>query len=46
MQDIYTAIDTMVVVVLTDINFVVNTPIITDQAEQQDVYEGYSNVGG
>ncbi|EKV10970.1 hypothetical protein PDIG_54580 [Penicillium digitatum PHI26] len=41
--DIYTAIDTMVVVVLTDINFVVNTPIITDQAEQQDVYEGYSN---
>lgn len=35
----------MVAVVLTDVNFMTNTPIITDQAEEQDVYEGYSNVG-
>ncbi|KAJ5892945.1 hypothetical protein N7504_009636 [Penicillium tannophilum] len=41
--DIYTEIDTMVTVVLTDVEFTVNTPIITDQAEEQDVYEGYSN---
>lgn len=45
MQDIYTVMDTMVAVVLTDVNFMTNTPIITDQAEEQDVYEGYSNVG-
>lgn len=45
MQDIYTTMDTMVAVVLTDVNFMTNTPIITDQAEVQDVYEGYSNVG-
>ncbi|KAJ6018055.1 hypothetical protein N7451_001434 [Penicillium sp. IBT 35674x] len=41
--DIYTEIDTMVTVVLTDVEFTVNTPIIIDQAEEQDVYEGYSN---
>ncbi|KAJ5608615.1 hypothetical protein N7537_005234 [Penicillium hordei] len=41
--DIYTKMDTMVAVVLTDVNFMTNTPIITDQAEEQDVYEGYSN---
>ncbi|KAJ5494636.1 hypothetical protein N7463_010723 [Penicillium fimorum] len=41
--DIYTEMDTMVTVVLTDVNFMTNTPIITDQAAQQDVYEGYSN---
>ncbi|CAI7598830.1 unnamed protein product [Penicillium palitans] len=41
--DIYTTMDTMVAVVLTDVNFMTNTPIITDQAEVQDVYEGYSN---
>lgn len=35
----------MVTVVLTDVKSTVNTPIITDQAEEQDVYEGYSNVG-
>ncbi|KAJ6043518.1 uncharacterized protein N7446_001717 [Penicillium canescens] len=40
---IYTEIDTMVAVVLTDVKFMTNTPIITDQAEEQDVYEGYSN---
>lgn len=45
-QDIYTEIDTMVTVVLTNVKFMTNTPIITDQAEEQDVYEGYSNVGG
>lgn len=45
MQDIYTVMDTMVAVVLTDVNFMTNTPIITDQAEEQDVYEGYANVG-
>jgi hypothetical protein len=44
-QDIYTEIDTMVTVVLTNVKFTTNTPIITDQAEEQDVYEGYSNVG-
>jgi hypothetical protein len=44
-QDIYTEIDTMVTVVLTNVKFMTNTPIITDQAEEQDVYEGYSNVG-
>jgi hypothetical protein len=44
-QDLYTEIDTMVTVVLTNVNFMVNTPIITDQAGEQDVYEGYSNVG-
>lgn len=37
--------DTMVAVVLTDVEFMTNTPIITDQAEEQNVYEGYSNVG-
>ncbi|KAJ6143012.1 hypothetical protein N7471_002465 [Penicillium samsonianum] len=41
--DIYTEIDTMVAVVLTDVKFMTNTPIITDQAEEQNVYEGYSN---
>ncbi|KAJ5372004.1 hypothetical protein N7517_004010 [Penicillium concentricum] len=41
--DIYTQMDTMVAVVLTDVNFMTNTPIITGQVEQQDVYEGYSN---
>jgi hypothetical protein len=35
----------MVAVILTDIKFTINTPIITGQAEQQEVYEGYSNVG-
>ncbi|PYI02681.1 hypothetical protein BO78DRAFT_400387 [Aspergillus sclerotiicarbonarius CBS 121057] len=43
MRDVYTEIDTMVTVVLTDVSFMTNTPIITDQAEEQDVYEGYSN---
>ncbi|PWY66368.1 hypothetical protein BO94DRAFT_540653 [Aspergillus sclerotioniger CBS 115572] len=33
----------MVTVVLTDVSFMTNTPVITDQAEEQDVYEGYSN---
>ncbi|KAJ5530270.1 hypothetical protein N7527_003663 [Penicillium freii] len=42
--DIYTKMDTMVAVILTDVNFMTNTPIITDQAEEQDVYEGYSNL--
>jgi hypothetical protein len=37
--------DTMVAVVLTDVKLMTNTPIITDQAEEQNVYEGYSNVG-
>jgi hypothetical protein len=37
--------DMMVAVVLTDVKFMTNTPTITDQTEQQDVYEGYSNVG-
>ncbi|KGO74323.1 hypothetical protein PITC_008470 [Penicillium italicum] len=41
--DIYTEMDTMVAVVLTNVNFMTNTPIITDQAKEQDVYEGYSN---
>ncbi|OQD86877.1 hypothetical protein PENSOL_c084G03980 [Penicillium solitum] len=41
--DIYTKMDTMVAVVLTDVNFMTNTPIITDQADEQEVYEGYSN---
>lgn len=45
MQDIYTKMDTMVAVILTDVNFMTNTPIITDQADEQEVYEGYSNVG-
>ena len=44
-QHIYTELDTMVAVVLTDVKFMTNTPIITDQAEEQEVYEGYSNVG-
>jgi hypothetical protein len=44
-QHIYTELDTMVAVVLTDVKFMTNTPIITDQAEEQKVYEGYSNVG-
>ncbi|OOG00385.1 hypothetical protein ASPCADRAFT_158371 [Aspergillus carbonarius ITEM 5010] len=43
MRDVYTEIDTMVTVVLTDVSFMTNTPIITDEAEEQDVYEGYSN---
>ncbi|KAJ5403150.1 uncharacterized protein N7487_009046 [Penicillium crustosum] len=43
MQDIYTKMDTMVAVILTDVNFMTNTPIITDQADEQEVYEGYSN---
>ncbi|KAJ5426447.1 hypothetical protein N7465_001517 [Penicillium sp. CMV-2018d] len=42
--DMYTKMDTMVAVILTDVNFMTNTPIITDQAEEQDVYEGYSNL--
>ncbi|KAJ5968220.1 hypothetical protein N7501_004468 [Penicillium viridicatum] len=42
--NVYTKMDTMVAVVLTDVNFMTNTPIITDQAEEQDVYEGYSNL--
>ncbi|CAI7590630.1 unnamed protein product [Penicillium glandicola] len=41
--DIYFEMDTIVTVVLTNVNFMTNTPIITDQAEEQDVYEGYSN---
>ncbi|KAK4864390.1 hypothetical protein LT330_009917 [Penicillium expansum] len=41
--DIYTEIDTMVTVILTNVNFMTNTPIIAGQTEQQDVYEGYSN---
>lgn len=44
-QDIYTEMDMMVAVVLTDVKFMANTPIITDQSEEQDVYEGYSTVG-
>ncbi|CEJ62412.1 hypothetical protein PMG11_10912 [Penicillium brasilianum] len=40
---IYTEMDTMVAVVLTDVKFMTNTAIITDQAEEQNVYEGYSN---
>jgi hypothetical protein len=44
-QAIYTEMDTMVTVVLTDVKFMTNTPIIIDQAEEQNVYEGYSNVG-
>lgn len=35
----------MVTVILTNVNFMTNTPIIAGQTEQQDVYEGYSNVG-
>ncbi|OKO97280.1 hypothetical protein PENSUB_10074 [Penicillium subrubescens] len=42
-QDVYTEMDTMVAVVLTDVKFMTNTATITDQTEQQDVYEGYSN---
>ncbi|GLI75539.1 hypothetical protein PoHVEF18_003796 [Penicillium ochrochloron] len=41
--DVYTEMDTMVAVVLTDVKFMTNTPTITDQTQQQDVYEGYSN---
>jgi hypothetical protein len=44
-QDVYAEMDAMATVVLTDVKFMTNTPIITDQTEQQDVYEGYSNVG-
>ena len=44
-QDVYTEIDTMVTVVLSNVNFMSNTPIINGQPEQQEVYEGYSNVG-
>lgn len=44
-QDVYTEMDTMVTVVLTDVKFMTNTPVITDQTEEQHVYEGYSNVG-
>lgn len=44
-QAIYTEMDTMVAVVLTDVKFMTNTAIITNQAEEQNVYEGYSNVG-
>ncbi|RAL13907.1 uncharacterized protein BO97DRAFT_366327 [Aspergillus homomorphus CBS 101889] len=42
-RDVYSEIDTIVIVVLTNINFMTNTPVITDQADQQTVYEGYSN---
>ncbi|CAG7940543.1 unnamed protein product [Penicillium salamii] len=42
-QDIYTEMDTMGAVILTDVKYITNTPIITGQTEQQDVYEGYSN---
>lgn len=45
-QDIYTEMDTMGAVILTDVKYITNTPIITGQTEQQDVYEGYSNVSG
>ncbi|KAJ5332241.1 hypothetical protein MYU51_007421 [Penicillium brevicompactum] len=41
--DVYAEIDTMVTVVLSNVNFMSNTPIITGQPEQQEVYEGYSN---
>ncbi|CAG8424923.1 unnamed protein product [Penicillium salamii] len=41
--DIYTEMDTMGAVILTDVKYITNTPIITGQTEQQDVYEGYSN---
>lgn len=44
-QDVYTEMDMMITVVLTDVKFMTNTPVITDQTEEQDVYEGYSNVG-
>ncbi|KAF3390314.1 hypothetical protein F1880_009091 [Penicillium rolfsii] len=43
LPDVYTEMDTMVTVVLTDVKFMTNTPTITDQMEEQDVYEGYSN---
>ncbi|GKZ26282.1 hypothetical protein AbraIFM66951_003611 [Aspergillus brasiliensis] len=43
LRDVYTEMDTMVTEVLTDVEFMTNTPIITDQAEEQTVYEGYSN---
>ncbi|OQE34573.1 hypothetical protein PENCOP_c017G06497 [Penicillium coprophilum] len=41
--DIYTEMDTIVTVALTNVKFMTNTPIITNQAEEQIVYEGYSN---
>lgn len=37
---------TIVIEVLQNVNFMTNTPVIADQAEQQLVYEGYSNVSG
>ncbi|PYH93325.1 hypothetical protein BO71DRAFT_381738 [Aspergillus ellipticus CBS 707.79] len=42
-RDVYTEIDTIVTEVLTNVNFMTNTPVITDEAEEQLVYEGYSN---
>ncbi|KAJ5154007.1 uncharacterized protein N7500_009446, partial [Penicillium coprophilum] len=41
--DIYTEMDTIVTVALANVKFMTNTPIITNQAEEQVVYEGYSN---
>ncbi|CAG7971244.1 unnamed protein product [Penicillium salamii] len=41
--DIYNEMDTMGAVILTDVKYITNTPIITGQTEQQDFYEGYSN---
>ncbi|RAL03719.1 uncharacterized protein BO80DRAFT_400791 [Aspergillus ibericus CBS 121593] len=43
LRDVYTEIDTIVTVVLTDISFITNTPVITEEAQEQVVYEGYSN---
>ncbi|PYH48042.1 uncharacterized protein BP01DRAFT_353925 [Aspergillus saccharolyticus JOP 1030-1] len=42
-RDVYAEMDTIVIEVLQNVNFMTNTPVITDQAEQQSVYEGYSN---
>ncbi|KAJ5769606.1 hypothetical protein N7520_004165 [Penicillium odoratum] len=40
--DIYSKMDAMVAVVLTDVQFMTNTPIIAE-SDEQEVYEGYSN---
>ncbi|PWY83587.1 hypothetical protein BO70DRAFT_361683 [Aspergillus heteromorphus CBS 117.55] len=43
MRDVYTEINTIVTEVLTNVEFMTNTPTITDETEEQAVYEGYSN---
>ncbi|KAJ5938007.1 hypothetical protein N7454_004349 [Penicillium verhagenii] len=42
-SDLYDEIDDMVTAVLSDVKYMVNTPIISDSGEEQTVYEGYSS---